>query len=266
MSDIIDKETKLFLLVLGLIVVFMLFFYPKLNAGLFTYDLTNPQGVNSLFNNTNTSSSVTIDKQKNYSAVVSTSAGDFEIDLFEHNAPANVSSFVRQANANRYSNASIRNQKDFLFKVDAGEDITTNTIDEINADVIGLNNIKVKDAGFLKDEYDPNDKRTNAFSTENLAKHENSSLKQFYSSVLKYKYNDKLITPPSKKYLVYMTSTGPDTNKSDFFVLMTDSADHINGRYTPIGQVVSGLETLDRINNEEMSDLVVTAIKINSKQ
>jgi len=156
-------------------------------------------------------------------------------------------------------------QKDFLFKIDAKNDSSKGTNDEINADYLGLQNIKVKDVKFLKELYDPSDSSSKAFSPENLQKYEEFTLKEFYSDVLKYSFDKELNTPSAKMYVVYMASDGPNTNKTDFFVLMSNAAQNVDGRYTPIGQVTEGFETLDKINNSQNNEVKINSVNVESK-
>lgn len=248
-KDYIDKETRNFLLIFAGLAVFLVFIFPRVEPFLLTADFSKPIG--QLL--PETSGKVVFDKpaqvtleDKDYVAKIQTTAGDFDIDLFEKSAPKNVANFITLLSA--YPNSNFTVQKNFLFKLNSNGDVKYTVDDEINADYLLLDTIKVKDATYLKNAYDPNDPSTKAFEPNNLRKYEDYTVKQFYSEILGYKYDNKLATPKAVKYTVYMASSGPNQNKSDFFILMSNSAPEIDGRYTPIGRVTGGFPVLDKIN------------------
>ena len=53
-----------------------------------------------------------------------------------------------------------------------------------------------------------------------------------------------------------------DTEDSQFFILLQDS--YLNGRYTPVGKVIYGLDVLRKIKNNDKSDYVLRPDFINS--
>lgn len=260
MGDYLDKETKQFLLIFAGIMLFLFFIYPKISGNLLTADFSNQ--ISPLLN-TNSSNAITkIDSSKDYSAKVTTSFGAFNMDLFEKSAPKNVANFI--SNVGVYGKSDVVTQKDFLIKVDVKNEPNIRVEDEINADYLLLDRIKVKDAKFLAESYDANDAATKVYAPDNLSKYNDFTLKEFYSSVLKYKFNPDLTTPKAAKYMVYMASNAPDQNKVDFFVLTTGNAPQVDGRYTPIGQVTSGFDIVDQINTASGIG-TVTQITIEAK-
>ena len=54
-----------------------------------------------------------------------------------------------------------------------------------------------------------------------------------------------------------------DTEDSQFFILLQDSP-AFNGRYTPVGKVLYGIEVLKKIKNNDKSDYVLRPEFINS--
>lgn len=252
-KDYIDEDTrKLLLIIIGLVILLYVIL-PNIRPYFLgpIQSQSEFQSISSYINKASKeqSESINLDLKKDYKAVVQTSVGDFEIDLYEKSAPKNVSNFI--SNLSGYQNSVIDVDKNFLIKITSNSNISYYVEDEINADYLLLNTIKVKDATYLRNIYDPKDPSTKPFEPNNLRKYEDFTVKQFYSEILGYKYNSTLSTPKAVKYLVYMASSGPNTNKVNFFILMANSAPEIDGRYTPIGRVTGGLTTLDKINNSD---------------
>ncbi|MDR2539361.1 MAG: peptidylprolyl isomerase [Chlamydiales bacterium] len=57
----------------------------------------------------------------------------------------------------------------------------------------------------------------------------------------------------NKKGLLAMANSGPNTNGSQFFITTTDNASWLNNRHTIFGEVVSGYETVERIEKSKTS-------------
>ena len=265
MKDYIDKETQQFLLIFAGLCIFLYFIFPRIDTYLFALDFGQP--IAPLFPEISNSKSLgspsdfTLVENKDYSASVSTNLGDFKIDLFEKSAPKNVANFVSLTSF--YTNSNITVENNYLFKADSNTSVKYTLNDEINADYLLLDRIKVKDATFLRDAYDPKDSNTKAFAPDNLRKYEDFTLKQFYSEILGYKYDASLSTPRAVRYTVYMTNTGPNTNKANFFVVMAGTAPEIDGRYTPIGRVTDGFTTVDKINSAQGAGVKINSVKVN---
>ena len=62
-----------------------------------------------------------------------------------------------------------------------------------------------------------------------------------------YRYNDRLTSRPALRGSVAMTGSGPNTINAEFFITTID-APWLAGKTTIIGQVVEGLDIVDRIN------------------
>ena len=56
--------------------------------------------------------------------------------------------------------------------------------------------------------------------------------------------------PPQQHWRgsVSMANFGPNTNASQFFILTADRASHLDGRYVVCGQVIRGMEIVDRVS------------------
>ena len=69
-----------------------------------------------------------------------------------------------------------------------------------------------------------------------------------------YKLQAEFNSTPHKRGVVSMArSTDPNSAGSQFFICVGDSH-HLNGQYTAFGEVVSGMETVDRIVNVKRDD------------
>lgn len=265
MKDYIDKETRQFLLIFAGLCIFLYFIFPRIDGYLFDLDFSQP--IAPLFPNAKTnntlsrSSDFKLAENKDYKASVSTNLGDFEMDLFEKSAPKNVANFISLTSF--YTNAPVTTETNYLFKVTGRSNVQYTIDDEINADYLLLDRIKVRDAIYLRDAYDPNDSSTKAFSPDNLRKYEDFTLKQFYSEIIGYKYDTTLSTPRAVRYTVFMANTGPNTNKINFFVVMAGTAPEIDGRYTPIGRITEGFTVVDKINSAQGSGVKINSIKVN---
>ena len=55
----------------------------------------------------------------------------------------------------------------------------------------------------------------------------------------------------NKKGLLAMANSGPNTNGSQFFITTTDNAHWLNNKHTIFGKVVSGYETVEKIEKSK---------------
>jgi cyclophilin family peptidyl-prolyl cis-trans isomerase len=61
-----------------------------------------------------------------------------------------------------------------------------------------------------------------------------------------YKFNDEKVTLPYTRGTVAMANAGPNTNGSQFFIVLGDNTG-LQPNYTIFGQVTSGMDAVDRI-------------------
>lgn len=181
---------------------------------------------------------LTINVEKTYVAKIATNLGEFTIELCAKCAPQNVNNFVYLSNKNYYNSTKFhRVVKDLLFQ---GGDRNT-----LSTDITSYG--KGKAAYLISDEVN--------WDALNLTQEKRNSLSsQGYSSTIGLQ--SKSLT----KYSLAMANDGPNTNSTQFFIVtaeITDSRiEDFNGRFTVIGEVKSGFETLEKINNTAVVDNV----------
>lgn len=96
------------------------------------------------------------------------------------------------------------------------------------------------------------------------------TVKQLYE-LQGYRYRDDIITRPIQRGTVVLANSGPNRNGPEFFIALTDSPT-LNGRYTVIGRVAEGMDTVDAIGATEvdpqrysrLSTVIYTARQVNA--
>ena len=140
---------------------------------------------------------MTIDPGKIYKDDVSTSYGNFQIELFAENTPVTVNNFVVLARDGFYNGTPFhRIIKDFMIQ--GGDPLGDGT------------------------------------------------------GGPGYKFADEKITLDYKKGMVAMANSGPNTNGSQFFIMHQDN--NLPKNYVIFGQVVKGMEIIDKIAGVEVED------------
>ncbi|RJQ32291.1 peptidylprolyl isomerase [Candidatus Parcubacteria bacterium] len=64
-----------------------------------------------------------------------------------------------------------------------------------------------------------------------------------------YSFKDEINPNKLVRGILAMANAGPNTNGSQFFIVTAISAPWLDGRHTAFGRVVSGMETVDAIEN-----------------
>jgi cyclophilin family peptidyl-prolyl cis-trans isomerase len=64
-----------------------------------------------------------------------------------------------------------------------------------------------------------------------------------------YTFEDEFNQHKIVRGALAMANAGPNTNGSQFFIVTTDAAPWLDGKHTVFGQVTSGMETVDAIEN-----------------
>ena len=69
-----------------------------------------------------------------------------------------------------------------------------------------------------------------------------------------YRFDDEPIEKEYEKGTLAMANSGPDTNGSQFFICTADLSQRLPKAYTIFGQVTSGMDVVDVLNNTPTTD------------
>ena len=65
-----------------------------------------------------------------------------------------------------------------------------------------------------------------------------------------YTFEDEINEHKIVRGALAMANAGPNTNGSQFFIVTTEEAPWLDGKHTVFGKVVSGMETVDAIEQQ----------------
>ena len=84
-----------------------------------------------------------------------------------------------------------------------------------------------------------------------------------------YKFNDEFNAHKLVKGSLAMANSGPNTNGSQFFIVTTESTPWLDGVHTNFGEVISGMDTVTKIenlptnaNDHPTTDATVTGVEL----
>lgn len=233
-----------------------------------------------------------VDKSANPIAIMTTSHGNVTIELFEKDAPETVKNFIGLAEGTKeftdpQSGEKVKKPfydglifhrviKDFMIQGgcplgNGMGDPGYKFKDEINADSLGLQNLKVIDEKNGLHEYlrvypqqrmqqmiaQPifaklgiNSQETFQAKQEEFQKEikkviETLTIKKLYED-MGYKYDESLTSSPMKTGFLAMANSGPNTNGSQFYINLKDNR-YLDGKHTVFGKVVEGMEVVEKI-------------------
>jgi len=88
-----------------------------------------------------------------------------------------------------------------------------------------------------------------------------------------YKFADEFNSKKIVRGSLAMANAGPDTNGSQFFIVTAPATPHLDGAHTNFGEVVSGMETVEKIENaktnpmdQPLEKIRITSIELIEKQ
>ena len=154
-----------------------------------------------------------------------TNVGTIEMELYPWIAPKNTKNIIQLTKDGFYDNKR-------FHRVVNGQVIQTGGFDK------GSKSMDMLDYE-IEDEINPIDLR---LSEELIKQYEEAG----------YLFNYDVRSMPLRYGTVAMANKGPNTNQSQIFIVTNpDGLQYLNGRYTPIGQVISGVETMTIIDAVE---------------
>lgn len=221
-------------------------------------------------------------------ARIKTNFGEIYVELFQKEAPETVANFIGLAEGTReFTDPKTRtkvkrNFYDSLifhrvikkFMIQGGDPLGTGAgspgyrfEDEINADSLGLQKIKVLDDKgrphpwlLIRSQNDFNRvllfpllRRMRIETQDEMKKRVDEvknrlnkmSIKEAYQNQ-GYRYNPQLKSHHPKRGVLAMANSGPNTNGSQFFINLVETG-WLTGKHTVFGKVVKGMNVVDRI-------------------
>lgn len=171
-----------------------------------------------------------LDTSVDYYAEVQTDLGTFNIDLFEKNAPNTVNNFIYLATLGYYEGVSIH-------RIIPGVLIQTGSRNTLNTD---LEDDAYGGPGYvIRDEIN-----WDSLDFDQLLRNQLSS--SGYASTA-----TKLASKDLQKYALAMANSGPNTNGSQFFIVLDEltnaQVSSLRGRHTVFGLITSNFELIDQI-------------------
>lgn len=149
-------------------------------------------------------------------AVIHTSMGDIEVELYNDDAPQTTDNFSRLAQEGYYNNLTWhRTIKGFMIQ--GGDPSGDGTGGE---SAFG---------GYFADEINPKSLGLSESQIQELEKNG-------------YNYDYKLNSHKMEVGSLAMANSGPDTNGSQFFIVTEKDQPHLNGKHTVFGKVTKGLD------------------------
>lgn len=168
-------------------------------------------------------------------ATMITAKGDIVLELYPKVAPKTVANFVKLAQ-NKFYDGTKFHRVITDFMIQGGDPLSKTNDPRVGSGGPGYtfeDEINFKSLGA------PNDL---------IAQYE----------ALGYKYNNTLQSLPVDPGYIAMANAGPNTNGSQFFIVTTKPQQHLYGKHTVFGKVVSGMDVVLKIAQGD----IVKEIKI----
>lgn len=172
-----------------------------------------------------------LDSGSNYIAILESNLGIIELDLFETQAPNSVKSFIHLAQNRYYEGTDFHRYIPGAF-IQGGSRNTINS-DPLDDKLGGPGYITPDEINW--DSLNLNEERRNQLTT------------------LGYTTNTEVNSVKMEKYSVAFASSAPNTNGSQFFIVIADNGSSIltqlEGIHTVFGKVVKGQEIIDGLSS-----------------
>ncbi len=168
-------------------------------------------------------------------AVIKTAKGDLNLELYPKVAPKTVANFVKLAKAGFYDGTTFhRVVADFVIQ--GG--------DPLSKDPKTLSQAGTGGPGYqFEDEINP---KSLGLSDDAIKTLEGQG----------YKYSPSLQSLPLVTGVLAMANSGPNTNGSQFFVVIGPDPSYLNGKHTVFGKLTQGLDIAKKIVQGEVMQKV----------
>jgi cyclophilin family peptidyl-prolyl cis-trans isomerase len=240
---------------------------------------------------------VSLPEKKGVYAIMETTQGNLILELFYKDAPTTVQNFIDLAQGEKITiNAEGKKERKRFYdglsfhRVIAGFMIQGGCPrgdgtgspgyrfeDEINAKSLGLDKLKLKDLPSysrylnnavvlsmgINSQAELSERMEEAEKNANIAKDEFSVLEILHR--FGYRYNEVLQSHKALKGALAMANSGPDTNGSQFFINQVDTP-HLDGLHTVFGELVQGMDVLEKIVNSGNKNTTISHIYIVDKR
>ncbi len=84
-----------------------------------------------------------------------------------------------------------------------------------------------------------------------------------------YKFDDEINAHELIRGSLAMANSGPNTNGSQFFIVTTEATPHLDGKHTNFGQIIEGMNIVDKIeavevnnNDHPIEDIIIESIEL----
>ncbi|HPH03658.1 MAG TPA: peptidylprolyl isomerase [Spirochaetota bacterium] len=214
-------------------------------------------------------------------AVIETSMGDIEVELYWDAAPKTCENFVKLAQKKFYDNLIFhRVIPNFMNQTGCPKGNGTGDPgykfdDEIDADALGLDKGQVGQDRMYGNELNTVYRKTFQLIAEKMGIKSQEELenkksefepawtdatnaiakwspKRLYQAA-GYRYTKGLKSRPAVRGSLAMANSGPDSNGSQFFINVADTV-WLNGKHTVFGGIVAGQDVADAISKVERND------------
>ena len=162
-------------------------------------------------------------------ALMETAKGDIEIELYPKVAPKTVLNFIALSQKGFYDGTKFHRVVPG-FVIQGGDPLSRTDNQKVGTGGPGYN---------FEDEINP--KSLNV---------PDAVIKQLEAAGYKYDYTLKSL--PSSVGAVSMANAGPNTNGSQFFVIIEEDQPSLNGKHTVFGKVVKGMDVVRAIKQGDI--------------